>query len=97
MTFSYIDSDTGQKCYHTLPGEEFLWLVLQHVLPREFRRVRDYGFLHGNAKRLLLLVQLILRVMLEPIPQLPRPVFKCPHCKAVMEITAFRRPAWLSG
>lgn len=97
VTFSYIDSNTNQKCYRTLKGEDFLWQVLQHVLPRGFRRVRDYGFLHGNAKRLLFLVQLILRVMLEPIPLRPRPVFKCPHCKAIMEITAFRRPAWLSG
>lgn len=97
VTFCYVDNDTGQTCTRTLKGEDFLWLVLQHVLPRGFRRVRDYGFLHGNAKRLLGLVQLILRVMLEPIPPRPRPVFKCPHCKAVMEITAFRRPVWMSG
>jgi hypothetical protein len=97
VTFSYTESKTGKTCYRTLKGEEFLWLVLQHVLPRGFRRVRDYGFLHGNAKRLLFLVQLILRVMLEPNPLRPRPVFKCPRCQANMVITAFRRPAWLSG
>lgn len=97
VTFSYIESETGQKSYQTLKGEDFLWQLLQHVLPRGFRRVRDYGFLHGNAKRLLSLVQLILRVMIETNPLRPRPVFKCPHCKAPMEITAFRRPAWLSG
>lgn len=97
VTFRYVDSATGQTCTRTLPGEDFLWLVLQHVLPRGFRRVRDYGFLHGNAKRFLCLVQLILRGMLEPTPSRPRPVFKCPRCRAVMEITAFRRPAWLSG
>jgi len=97
VTFSYIESKTGQKHYRTLKGEDFLWLVLQHVLPRGFRRVRDYGFLHGNAKRLLSLVQLILRVMIETTPLRPRPFFKCPHCKAIMEIIAFRRPAWLSG
>ncbi|MCK4621059.1 MAG: transposase [Desulfuromonadales bacterium] len=97
VTFSYIESSTNQKCYRTLKAEDFLWQVLQHVLPRGFRRVRDYGFLHGNAKKLLYLVQLILRVMLEPNPIRPRPIFKCPRCKAPMEITAFRRPAWLSG
>ena len=97
VTFRYIDSDTNQTCTRTLPGEEFLWLVLRHVLPKGFRRVRDYGFLHGNAKRLLCLVQLVLRVMIEPKPLRPRPVFRCPHCKAVMEITSFRSPAWLSG
>lgn len=97
VTFRYVDSSTGQTCTRTLKGEDFLWLVLQHVLPRGFRRVRDYGYLHGNAKRLLCLVQLILRVILEPIPPRPRPVFKCPRCRAVMEITAIRRPAWVSG
>ncbi len=97
VTFRYIDSKTGQKDIRTTKGEDFLWLVLQHVLPRGFRRVRDYGFLHGNAKRLLFLVQHILRVMLEPTPSRPRPVFKCPRCKAIMEITAFWQPAWLSG
>ena len=97
VTFRYIDSETKQTCTRTLKGEDFLWQVLQHVLPRGFRRVRDYGFLHGNAKRLLSLVQLILRVMIETNPLRPRPFFKCPHCKAAMEITAFRRPAWLSG
>lgn len=97
VTFSYLDNSTGQTDTRTMKAEDFLWLVLQHVLPKGFRRVRDYGFLHGNAKRLLLLVQLILRVMIESNPLRPRPVFKCPRCKAVMEITAFRRPAWLSG
>ena len=97
VTFRYIDSETKQTQTRTLKGEDFLWLVLQHVLPRGFRRVRDYGFLHGNAKRLLFLVQLILRVMFEPIPPRPRPVFRCPCCKAMMQITAFRRPAWMSG
>jgi hypothetical protein len=72
-------------------------LVLQHVLPRGFQRVWDYGFLHGNAKRFLNLVQLILRVMIESNPPRPKPVFKYPCCKAVMLITAFRRPAWAAG
>ncbi len=97
VTFSYIESETGEKRYRTLPGEDFLWQLLQHVLPKGFRRVRDYGFLHGNAKKLLLLVQLVLRVMIEPSPARPRPVFKCPRCKAPMIIMEFRRPAWLSG
>jgi hypothetical protein len=97
VTFSYIESETGQNRTRTLKGEDFLWQILQHVLPRGFRRVRDYGFLHGNAKRLLSLVQLILRVMIETTPLRPRPVFKCPTCKAVMKIIAFRRPACLSG
>uniref|UniRef100_UPI003898F634 transposase n=1 Tax=Microbulbifer elongatus TaxID=86173 RepID=UPI003898F634 len=40
-------------------------LVLQHILPKGFRRVRDYGFLRGNAKRLLQLVQMTLKVVID--------------------------------
>jgi len=67
VTFKYIESKTGNTLYRTLKGEDFLHLILQHVLPKGFRRVRDYGFLHGNAKKLLSLVQLILHVVIEVI------------------------------
>jgi hypothetical protein len=97
VTFSYVESHTGKTCYRTLKGEDFLWLVLQHVLPKGFRRVRDYGFLHGNAKKLLSLVQLILHVLIPACTPRPRPFFKCPVCQAPMRITAFTRPAWASG
>ncbi len=91
ITFKYIDSETGATKLRTLPGEEFLHLIVQHVLPKGFRRVRDYGFLHGNAKKLLSLVQLILHVIIEELSPRPRPVFKCPCCKASMVIVEFRR------
>ncbi len=97
VTFRYTESKTGETCYRTLKAEDFLWLVLQHVLPRGFHRVRDYGFLHGNAKKLLKLVQLILHVMIEATPPRLRPVFHCSCCKAVMKIIAFRQPTWSSG
>ena len=96
VTFKYIESKTGNTRYRTLKGEDFLHLIMQHVLPKGFRRVRDYGFLHGNAKKLLFLVQLILHVCLKEIKQRPRPVFKCPCCKTPMVIVGFRT-AWKPG
>lgn len=90
VTFKYVESASGKTKIRTLPGEQFLWLILQHVLPRGFRRVRDYGFLHGNAKKLLSFVQLILRVIITEVKQRPRPAFKCPCCKSVMHIMEFR-------
>jgi len=69
----------------------------RQVLPKGFRRVRDYGFLHGNAKKLLFLVQLILHVGIKRIEQHTRPVFKCPCCKSPMVILGFRQHAWGSG
>jgi hypothetical protein len=97
VTFKYIESCTGKTLYRTLKGEDFLKLILQHVLPKGFRRVRDYGFLHGNAKKMLSLVQLILHVVIEGIELRPRPVFKCPCCKAAMVILGFRQTAWEAG
>jgi hypothetical protein len=97
VTFKYVESHTGKIQYRTFKGEDFLWLVLQHVLPKGFRRVRDYGFLHGNAKKLLSLVQMVLKVLIQASAPRPRPVFKCPKCNAPMQIMAFRGPAWAPG
>jgi hypothetical protein len=97
VTFRYIESKTGNTRYRTLDGEDFLHLIMQHVLPKGFRRVRDYGFLHSNAKKMLFLVQLILHVGINEIEQRPRPVFKCPCCKSPMVILGFRRTAWKPG
>jgi len=97
VTFKYIESKTGNTLYRILKGEDFLHLIMQHVLPKGFRRVRDYGFLHSNAKKLLSLVQLILHVVIKGIELRPRPVFKCPLCKSPMVILRFRLTAWESG
>lgn len=86
ITFKYIESRTGKIRCRTAKGEDFLWLVLQHVLPKGLRRVRDYGFLHGNAKKLLKLVQMVLHVMIQARNTRPRPVFKCPACQAAMRV-----------
>ena len=97
VTFRYTESKTGKICFRTLKGEDFLSLIMQHVLPKGFRRVRDYGFLHSNAKKLLLLVQLILQVVTQQLEKRARPVFKCPCCQSPMVIPGFRRIAWKSG
>jgi hypothetical protein len=34
-------------------------LVLQHVLPKGFRRARNFGFLHPNRKRMNALLKLL--------------------------------------
>jgi hypothetical protein len=53
--------------------------------------------LHGNAKKMLFLVQLILHVVVNGIELRPRPVFKCPCCKSPMVILGFGQPAWKPG
>ncbi len=90
VTFKYIESKTDNTRFRTLKGEDFLNLLMQHVLPKGFRRVRDYGFLHSNAKKLLFLVQLILYVKIKEAEHRSRPVFKCPCCKSPMIVYGFR-------
>ena len=97
VTFRYVESRTGQTRTRTLKGEDFLWLVLQHVLPKGFRRARDYGFLHGNAKKRLLLVQFVLQVVIQIKATRPRPVFKCRSCQSPMCIIALIRTSRQSG
>jgi hypothetical protein len=41
ISFEYEDSQSKSTKIRTLPVTEFLWLVLQHVLPKGLRRVRD--------------------------------------------------------
>ncbi len=90
VTFKYIESESGKIRYRALKGEDFLHLLLKHVLQKGFRRVRDFGFLHGNAKKWRGLLQLILHVKIAfPKPR-PRPTFKCLCCQAAMLIIGFR-------
>ena len=76
VTFKYIDNNKITR-YRILDGEDFIKLILQHVLPKGFRRVRDYGFLHNNAKKIRHLIQIILRVVVNKVQVRPRPLFKC--------------------
>jgi hypothetical protein len=91
VTFEYTDSQTKTVQTRTLKGEDFLKLILQHVLPKGFRRVRDYGFLHGNAKRVLKLIQWVLKVQLQSQEPPKRTCFGCPSCHQAMVITNITR------
>ncbi len=90
VTFRYRDSKTGTWKTRRLPGEAFIALLLQHVLPRGFRRARDYGFLHGNAKALLKIVQWVLRVNLPGKTTRHKASFCCPHCRGPMVVCGVR-------
>lgn len=90
VTFRYRDNKQ-QNQIRTLSSTDFLILVLQHVLPKGFRRVRDYGFLHGNAKQTLTRVQWALQVNTPVIERRPRPVWHCKHCGGKMHIVSTYR------
>jgi hypothetical protein len=88
VTFKYVDSETKQTKTRKLPILEFLWLILQHVLPKGLQRVRDVGFLRGNAKKLRLRIQLLLlntKHWTQPAsPKVSKAIRTCPCCQHEM-------------
>lgn len=88
VSFRYMDAKAKRYRTKTVPGEYFLWLLMQHVLPKGFRKVRCYGFLHPCSKKVIALLQLVLRfnpmTMLKKLK--PRAKFSCKYCGADIEI-----------
>ena len=83
----------------TLPGADFLRLLLQHVLPKGLRRSRNFGFLHPTSARAIRLLQVLhLRAAPAaaptaaptPAPTL-RPTWRC-ACGQPMQVLRRRLP-----
>lgn len=76
----YQDRTTKKYVCAQYAQEDFVWKLMQHVLPKGLKRVRDFGFLHPNAKRKLQQVQELLMPKIKPIrPEKKEPI--CGHCK----------------
>jgi len=94
VTFRYRHAKHQRWEYRTLPGAEFLNLLLQHVLPKGFRRTRNFGFLHPNSQRAIRLLQWLFgRDPKRLLTSRPRPQLTCPSCGAPMMIVRTRLPA----
>ncbi len=95
VTFQYRDAKTDKMAVRTLPGADFLWLVLQHVLPKGLRRSRNFGFLHPNSAAAARLMQVLhLRAApparAGPVPA--RPAWRC-ACGEPMHVVRRRMAA----
>jgi Putative transposase len=97
VTYRWRDSKTKKQEQRSVSGVEFLRLVLQHVLPKGFRRARNYGFLHPNSKRLIALLRLLVfkpcgkpAARSEPPTTTQRPKLLCRCCGAAMAIVRRR-------
>ena len=94
VTFRYRDAKTGKSALRTLPGADFLWLVLQHVLPKGLRRSRNFGFLHPNSAQAIRLLQ-VLQLRAAPSAGLPavppRATWRC-ACGQPMRVIRRRMP-----
>jgi len=101
ISFTYLsnrgqDSQTHTNRIRTLPAVEFLWLILQHVLPKGLRRVRDYGLLRGNCQKLRQRIQLMLAVAGAVFPLLPEikralATRCCPCCQQPIRFMGIHR------
>jgi len=94
VTFRYTDWQTKVSRTETLSGADFLWRVLQHVLPRGFHRVRDYGLLHHSARGKLKLIQYLMGVQIGATPA-KRPCYACSQCGGQMRTIGFFRSGGL--
>ena len=94
VTYRYQNSKTKRWEIKTVTGAKFLWLILQHVLPKGFRRARNFGFLHPNSKQLIKVLQWLFK--LNPnkwlAKQKPRPQLRCKCCGAAMMVGRRRIP-----
>jgi len=92
VTFRYQNSKTKKMERRIVSGMEFLRLILQHILPKGFRRARNFGFLHPNSKRQIQLLQLLLKLTPKPIATAlnKRPALRCPCCGGEMKIVRTR-------
>jgi hypothetical protein len=92
VSFRYRNAKSGKMESRTVSGAHFLWLVLQHVLPKGFRRARNFGFLHPNCKRLIALLHILLKF--NPVPVASwlkkRAPIRCTCCGAIMVIVRTR-------
>jgi len=98
VTFRYLDSQTDKHKTRTLPTLKFLWLILQHVLPKGMQRVRDYGFLRGNAKQLRYRIQILLAALFYSTPKAEQPIKSkavrpCPCCQHETACVGVSRPS----
>lgn len=90
VTFRYQNSQTKKTETRTLGGVAFLRLILQHILPKGYRRARNFGFLHPNSKLLTRLQLSHLRRRISIPPVQPRPSIRCACCGGVMRIVRTR-------
>jgi len=89
IQFFWEDSKTKKEKSKIVEGEDFLFTFFRHVLPKGYRRIRDFGFLHGNAKKALSLIQDFLKVITFKLIEIEKKKFTCSCCGGEMKVIAF--------
>jgi hypothetical protein len=93
VTYRWRDAKSGRPATRTLPAEDFLWLLMQHVLPKGLHRARNFGVLHHNARRTLTLLQLMQTAPRTDHAATPaRPVWRCACGQPMLIVRRRMRP-----
>jgi hypothetical protein len=83
VSFRFKNSNTNQWETATVPVPDFIHRFLQHVLPKNFVKIRYYGFLSPNNRNLLAVAKYLLgdNEVSEATPTVDQR-YICPHCGA---------------
>jgi hypothetical protein len=94
VTYSYIDSNSGQKQKRTVHALSFISLYLQHVLPSGFMKTRRYGLMANANKKLLKSIRELLEIRwarrLEKQEKFAINTYKCKKCSAELKMVGAR-------
>jgi hypothetical protein len=86
VSFYFKNSSTNQWETKTLPVFDFIHRFLQHVLPKGFVKIRYYGFMAANSRKLIAVANYLLgdTIISEsgPAQENEHNIPLCPHCGA---------------
>jgi hypothetical protein len=97
VTYKFIPTGSDRYRTRTVSGHEFVRGFLQHTLPRNFQRLRYYGFASQNSKLSMAWIRMLVWFYLgwcyvlakqaapEPIE---RPPLRCAQCGSEMQLVA---------
>ncbi len=99
VTFSY--NDHKDESYHevTVSAEEFIGILLRHIVPTQFKIIRYYGFYRKKHKlhdKMIMLIdkakrnfrKSLLKYEVSILKSFKRNPFYCPHCNIKMDFVA---------
>jgi len=94
VTYSYIDSNTGQKRKRTVHALSFIFFYLQHVLPSGFMKTRRYGLMANASKKILKSIRDLLEIRwkrrLKKQEKFAINTYKCRKCSAELKMAGAR-------
>jgi hypothetical protein len=104
VSFSFKDRDTKKEILITLPVEEFIWKLIEHIPNKNFRMIR-YSWIFANCikSKMLLIVQNLLSSCKQKLVYITNEVlswreqikkftwidpYSCPKCSKLMNMVS---------